>query len=159
MDIEKRYISPTVVRDVKGDDSLMSEYVSCSQSFAPVLCFLYVGMAMSRLSGLEGWDYISFIPFLVASTLAARVGRSNVEPYIHREIFGPVLPVVPVDSIDDAIKFVNARYVRSPSMSNPQLYFCSAENIPSPSTSSLRTTNLRLKVPFHPRKRLKFNGR
>ncbi|PPQ70858.1 hypothetical protein CVT26_014081 [Gymnopilus dilepis] len=50
VDIEKRYISPTVVRDVKGDDSLMSE-----------------------------------------------------------EIFGPVLPVVPVDSIDDAIKFVNAR--------------------------------------------------
>ncbi|KAF8878155.1 NAD-aldehyde dehydrogenase [Gymnopilus junonius] len=50
VDVENRFIAPTVVKDVKGDDSLMSE-----------------------------------------------------------EIFGPVLPIVPVDSIDDAIKFVNER--------------------------------------------------
>ncbi|KAH9478226.1 Aldehyde dehydrogenase family 3 member A2 [Psilocybe cubensis] len=47
---DSKYIAPTVVTDVKADDSLMSE-----------------------------------------------------------EIFGPVLPIVPVDSIEDAIKFVNER--------------------------------------------------
>jgi len=50
VDHEAKFIAPTVVKDVKGEDSLMSE-----------------------------------------------------------EIFGPVLPVVPVDSLDDAIKFVNER--------------------------------------------------
>jgi aldehyde dehydrogenase (NAD+) len=47
---ETKYIAPTVVKDVKGDDSLMSE-----------------------------------------------------------EIFGPVLPIVPVDNVDEAIKFINER--------------------------------------------------
>lgn len=28
-----------------------------------------------------------------------------------REIFGPVLPIVPVKDIDEAIAFINARYV------------------------------------------------
>jgi acyl-CoA reductase-like NAD-dependent aldehyde dehydrogenase len=27
-----------------------------------------------------------------------------------REIFGPLLPVVPVENVDEAIKFVNERY-------------------------------------------------
>jgi len=27
-----------------------------------------------------------------------------------REIFGPLLPVVPVENLDEAIKFVNERY-------------------------------------------------
>lgn len=26
-----------------------------------------------------------------------------------REIFGPILPIIPVDSVSDAIEFVNAR--------------------------------------------------
>ncbi|KAM6503217.1 NAD-aldehyde dehydrogenase [Amanita muscaria] len=46
----KKYISPTIVKDVTGEDSLMSE-----------------------------------------------------------EIFGPVLPIVPVDDLDEAIAFINAR--------------------------------------------------
>ncbi|KJA17586.1 hypothetical protein HYPSUDRAFT_192078 [Hypholoma sublateritium FD-334 SS-4] len=50
VDTEKRFIAPTLVRDVEGDDSLMSD-----------------------------------------------------------EIFGPLLPVVPVEDIDAAIKFINAR--------------------------------------------------
>ncbi|KAF8156031.1 NAD-aldehyde dehydrogenase [Crassisporium funariophilum] len=50
VDRESKFIAPTVVQDVKADDSLMSE-----------------------------------------------------------EIFGPLLPIVPVDSLDDAIKFVNER--------------------------------------------------
>lgn len=29
------------------------------------------------------------------------------------EIFGPVLPIVTVDSVDDAVEFVNARYLRA----------------------------------------------
>lgn len=49
-DVERKYVAPTVVRDVGPQDSLMSE-----------------------------------------------------------EIFGPVLPIVPVDSLDEAIAFVNAR--------------------------------------------------
>lgn len=27
-----------------------------------------------------------------------------------REIFGPLLPIVPVENVDEAIKFVNERY-------------------------------------------------
>jgi aldehyde dehydrogenase (NAD+)/aldehyde dehydrogenase (NAD(P)+) len=50
VDREAKFIAPTVVKDVQGDDSLMSE-----------------------------------------------------------EIFGPLLPIVPVDTLDDAIKFVNER--------------------------------------------------
>ncbi|PPQ80870.1 hypothetical protein CVT25_001879 [Psilocybe cyanescens] len=50
VDKDDKYIAPTVVTDVKPDDSLMSE-----------------------------------------------------------EIFGPILPIVPVDSLDEAIKFVNER--------------------------------------------------
>lgn len=50
VDIENRFIPPTVVKDVKGDDALMTE-----------------------------------------------------------EIFGPVLPIVPVSGIDEAIEFINAR--------------------------------------------------
>jgi aldehyde dehydrogenase (NAD+)/aldehyde dehydrogenase (NAD(P)+) len=49
-DADKKYIAPTVVKDVKSDDSLMSE-----------------------------------------------------------ELFGPVLPIVPVDDVDEAIRFINAR--------------------------------------------------
>ena len=28
-----------------------------------------------------------------------------------REIFGPLLPIVPVEDLDEAIAFINARYV------------------------------------------------
>jgi aldehyde dehydrogenase (NAD+)/aldehyde dehydrogenase (NAD(P)+) len=49
-DSDSKYIAPTVVKDVKSDDSLMSE-----------------------------------------------------------ELFGPILPIVPVDDVDEAIKFINAR--------------------------------------------------
>ncbi|KAI0356760.1 NAD-dependent aldehyde dehydrogenase [Trametes cingulata] len=49
-DVESRFVAPTIVRDVKGDDPLMQD-----------------------------------------------------------EIFGPVLAIVPVDSIDEAIAFINAR--------------------------------------------------
>ncbi|CCM04215.1 uncharacterized protein FIBRA_06382 [Fibroporia radiculosa] len=50
VDVEQQFISPTVVKDVAGDDVLMSE-----------------------------------------------------------EIFGPILPVVPVKDVDEAIEFINAR--------------------------------------------------
>jgi aldehyde dehydrogenase (NAD+) len=30
---------------------------------------------------------------------------------IHREIFGPILPIVPIADVADAIKFVNSRFV------------------------------------------------
>ncbi|KAI0365384.1 NAD-aldehyde dehydrogenase [Pilatotrama ljubarskyi] len=49
-DVEARYVAPTIVKDVKGDDALMQE-----------------------------------------------------------EIFGPVLAIVPVDDVDEAIAFINAR--------------------------------------------------
>ncbi|KAI0956945.1 hypothetical protein AcW1_005500 [Taiwanofungus camphoratus] len=50
VDVEAKYVAPTLVKDVKGDDSLMSE-----------------------------------------------------------ELFGPVLPVVPVKDVDEAIEFITAR--------------------------------------------------
>ena len=28
-----------------------------------------------------------------------------------RELFGPILPIIPVDSLDEALAFINARYV------------------------------------------------
>ncbi|KAI0727112.1 aldehyde dehydrogenase [Fomitopsis betulina] len=50
VDVEKKYVEPTLVKDVRGDDSLLSE-----------------------------------------------------------ELFGPVLPIVPVKDVDEAIEFINQR--------------------------------------------------
>lgn len=52
VDVEKKYVAPTLIKDVRGDDSLMSE-----------------------------------------------------------ELFGPVLPIVPVKDVDEAIEFINDRCV------------------------------------------------
>ena len=52
VDVELKYVAPTLVKNVRGGDSLMSE-----------------------------------------------------------EIFGPVLPIVPVKDVDEAIEFINDRYV------------------------------------------------
>lgn len=52
VDVEKKYVEPTLVKDVRGDDSLLSE-----------------------------------------------------------ELFGPVLPIVPVKDVDEAIEFINQRCV------------------------------------------------
>lgn len=32
-------------------------------------------------------------------------------PFVCREIFGPVLPILPVESLDEAIAYVNAQFV------------------------------------------------
>jgi aldehyde dehydrogenase (NAD+) len=63
-----KFIAPTLVRDVKPDDSLMSEFV-----------------ISSTLLNLQANDILS------------------------REIFGPLLPIVPVEDLDEAIAFINAR--------------------------------------------------
>ena len=31
--------------------------------------------------------------------------------YVSREIFGPVLPIIAVENIDDAIRVINSKYV------------------------------------------------
>ena len=31
--------------------------------------------------------------------------------YVRREIFGPVLPIIAVEDIDDAIQMINSKYV------------------------------------------------
>lgn len=67
---DDKFIAPTIVGGVKGDDSLMSECV-------------HVGAT------------------LLLSVLT-RLGR---------EIFGPILPIVPVKDVDEAIAFINERYV------------------------------------------------
>ncbi|KZT24852.1 NAD-aldehyde dehydrogenase [Neolentinus lepideus HHB14362 ss-1] len=93
VNVEKKFIAPTVVRDVSGEDSLMSQ-----------------------------------------------------------EIFGPVLPIVPVESVDEAIAFINSRdhplvvYVMSQdsafkskvfdntqsggAIANEYIIHCGAENLP-----------------------------
>lgn len=76
-DETSKFIAPTLVRDVKPDDSLMSESVSS---------FISVGH----------WTFNS--------------------PHLPREIFGPLLPIVPVEDLDEAIAFINARYAR--------IYYC-----------------------------------
>lgn len=65
-----KFIAPTIVKDVKPDDSLLSEYVlnSCLIIFEPSIVFI-------------------------------------------REIFGPVLPIMPVSSIEEGLAYVNAQYV------------------------------------------------
>ncbi len=68
-DVEERYIAPTLVKDVRGDDSLMSQYVLSRQP----------------------------------RPLHAHV------IHLCREVFGPILSLVPVKDIDEAIKFINAR--------------------------------------------------
>jgi hypothetical protein len=59
------------------------------------------------------------------------VGR----PHLQREIFGPILPVIEVESEDEAIEFINARFVCYPGSSDvalnetlvitPSHYMCS----------------------------------
>jgi aldehyde dehydrogenase (NAD+) len=66
VDVEKKYVAPTVIRDVPLDDVTMEEYVAK--------------------------------PFY----------RTNAERG-DREIFGPVLPVLPVQDIDEAIQIINTR--------------------------------------------------
>lgn len=54
--------------------------------------------------------------------------KTNVKPFIWgRELFGPFLPIVPVEDVDEAINFVRARSVPSfskdlttPELINPQ---------------------------------------
>ena len=67
-DVEERYVAPTLVKNVRADDPLMSQYVFPTN---PVLSALMV------LS--------------------------------YREIFGPVLLLISVKDVDEAIKFINAR--------------------------------------------------
>ena len=39
-------------------------------------------------------------------------GRTLVtDSTVIREIFGPVLPIIAVEDVDEAIEFINARYV------------------------------------------------
>ena len=40
---------------------------------------------------------------------AVYVDVTSDDPLMQEEIFGPVLPIVTVDSIDEAIKFINSR--------------------------------------------------
>lgn len=76
VDVKERYVAPTLVKDVKGDDSLLSEYVPQS-----VLQYF-----------------------------------SHSKKKLNREIFGPILPIVPVENIDEAIRFINERFIRSTSL-------------------------------------------
>jgi aldehyde dehydrogenase (NAD+)/aldehyde dehydrogenase (NAD(P)+) len=69
-----KFIAPTIVKDVKPDDSLMSEYA-----------------------------FLSVFPAAVLNHF--------------REIFGPVLPIVPVEDLDSGLAYVNSQYV-SPARSS-----------------------------------------
>ena len=40
---------------------------------------------------------------------AVYVDVSSDDPLMQEEIFGPVLPIITVDSIEEAIKFINSR--------------------------------------------------
>lgn len=33
----------------------------------------------------------------------------HLECSIHRELFGPILPIIPIDNLDEALAFINAR--------------------------------------------------
>jgi aldehyde dehydrogenase (NAD+) len=66
-DESQKYMSPTIVKDVPFNDSLMSESV-----FSLYFC--------------EECAYL-----------------------LAREIFGPILPIVPVEDVDEAIAFVRAK--------------------------------------------------
>lgn len=39
------------------------------------------------------------------------VGTDVTDCISQREIFGPILPIVEVENVDEAIEFINARYV------------------------------------------------
>lgn len=69
---EERYVAPTVVSNVRGDDSLMQQYV-----FTVAVLVLVLRDSQYR-----------------------------------REISGPVLLLIPVKNLDEAIEFINARWVR-----------------------------------------------
>ena len=38
-------------------------------------------------------------------------GQALVDRIVEREIFGPILPVIEVENEDEAIEFINGRYV------------------------------------------------
>jgi acyl-CoA reductase-like NAD-dependent aldehyde dehydrogenase len=46
-----------------------------------------------------------------ASVFDSSVVRCPSNKDYYREIFGPILPIVPVDSLDEAIAYVNAQSV------------------------------------------------
>lgn len=47
----------------------------------------------------------------IAPTIVSPV-NPNTHILMEQEIFGPILPVIPVDNMDEAIAIVNARYVQ-----------------------------------------------
>jgi len=63
-----------------------------------------------------------------------------------REIFGPLLPVVPVENVDEAIKFVNERYGFPFCCTLLLCWLFGSATIPLLFTSSPRTRNSRAKV-------------
>lgn len=69
-----KYIGPTVVKDVKPEDCLMSECVARRR-------------------------YFNFLMYRRYSVM------------VDREIFGPILPIMPVNSIDEGLAYVNAQCV------------------------------------------------
>ena len=77
---------------------------------------------------------------------------NHVGPYGHlvlmiiREIFGPVLPLVPVDSLDDGIAYVNSQSVLSSSSKVCRRLTSGPVTIHLHSMSSLRTLPTKLKV-------------
>ena len=46
------------------------------------------------------------------------VGTNVTDRITQSEIFGPILPIVEVENVDEAIEFINARYVYSRALSD-----------------------------------------
>ena len=81
--VEKRWVAPTVICDVSGDDATMQEYVA---------------------RGPGSSAHHTDIALLFVTLCSAWRGQPQ------SEIFGPVLPIVPVEDVNEAIAFINARW-------------------------------------------------
>ena len=71
------------------------------------------GCAGTRRALSASWPVITLMTCFNTSTVksqAVYVDVTSDDPLMQEEIFGPVLPIVTVDSIDEAIKFINSRW-------------------------------------------------
>nr|CAD7404576.1 unnamed protein product [Timema cristinae] len=105
--VEKEFVSKakTILKEWYGDKSKES----------PDLCRIVTDRHYQRLVGLlkagtvaVGGETDASEKFISPTIL---VDVKPTDPVMQEEIFGPILPVVNVESAFDAIKFINSRYV------------------------------------------------
>ncbi len=106
-----------VHRDVRADltdimKNMINEFYGSDPSVSPAYARIINDRHFARLSGLMKGDYITGgitkkEERYIAPTIIG--GAAWSDPIMHEEIFGPLLPVLVFENIDDVIREINAR--------------------------------------------------